>query len=114
VDKFIESASQITAVKLRPISGSVLNGHKSNGVDKNGVTSNGTGTNGTDKNGNDINGTDKNGVVKNGDDKHFNLDETLIVFWSSGTTGVNFTNILRKAFSYKSAAQSFFVLTFKV
>ncbi len=30
------------------------------------------------------------------------------------TTGVNFTNIIRAAFSYESFAQSFFVLIFKV
>ncbi len=30
------------------------------------------------------------------------------------TSGFNFTNILRAAFSYKSFARSFFVLTFKV
>ena len=80
------------AVKLRQISGSVLNGHKSNAIHTNGVTLNGINTNGTETNGTDKNGFDKNGVDTNdtdtnGIDKHFNLDETLIVFWSSGTTG---------------------------
>ena len=84
----------MTAVKLRQISGSVLNGHKSNGIHTNGVTLNGTNTNGTETNGTDKNGVDKNknsvdtnDTDTNGVDKRFNLDETLIVFWSSGTTG---------------------------
>jgi len=67
----------MTAVKLRQIRGSLQNDHKSNGNHINGVTLNGT----------DTYGADKNGVDKNGVDKPFNLDETLIVFWSSGTTG---------------------------